>query len=75
MKAKHKWVTEAINAKENSLSVWPSQEELQSKTKLKKFFETIEKIGNDPRVIDIRRDEHREHKVVFIFTIDTDVEA
>ena len=71
---KHKWVTEAIKAKENSLSVWPSAEELASKTKMNKFFDTIETIGSDPRVIDVRRDEHREHKVVFIFTIDVDME-
>ncbi len=68
--AKHRWVTEAINAKEDSLSVWPSQDELASKVKLKKFFDTIEKIGGDPRVIDVKRNEHKEHKVVFVFKID-----
>lgn len=72
--AKHKWVTEAIKAKENSLSVWPSIEELASKAKMTKFFDTIEKIGSDPRVTDVRRDEHKEHKVVFVFTIDVDME-
>lgn len=71
---RHKWVTEAIKAKENSLSVWPSVEELASKTKMKRFFDAIEAIGSDPRVVDIRRDEHREHKVVFVFTIDVDME-
>jgi hypothetical protein len=67
---KHKWVTESINAKQESLSVWPTQEELANKVKLKKFFQTIEKIGSDPRVIDVERKEHLEHKVVFIFKID-----
>ena len=72
--AKHKWITEAIKAKEGSLSVWPSVEELASKAKMDKFFETIEKIGSDPRVTDVNRKEHREHKVVFVFTIDVDME-
>ncbi len=69
---KHKWVTEAINAKERSLSVWPTPEELANKTKLKKFFDTIEKVGSDPRVTDVERKEHVEHKIVFVFKIDID---
>lgn len=74
MMAKHKWISEAIKAKENTLSVWPSKEELESKTKMTKFFEAIEKIGSDSRVIDVNRTEHREHKVVFVFTIDVDAD-
>ena len=72
--AKHRWITEAIKAKEGSLSVWPSKEELASEVKLAKFFDTIEKIGKDPRVTDVNRVEHKEHKVVFVFTIDVDME-
>ena len=69
---KHKWVTEAIKAKDESLSVWPTQEEIGDPVKLKKFFQTIATIGSDPRVTDVERKEHREHKVVFIFKIDID---
>ena len=69
---KHKWVTEALEKDNNLLSVWPSKDDLSSDAKLTKFFDIVEKIGNDPRVVDCKRVEHKEHNVVFIFTIDKD---
>lgn len=67
---KHRWVTEAIAAKDRVLSVWPSPEEIASKDKLAKFFETIERISDDPRVVNIRKIDHNEKSVVFLFDID-----
>lgn len=72
---KHRWVTEAISAGDRILSVWPSKDDLSSKAKLDKFYETIEKIGNDPRVVDVRRVDHKEKSVVFFFDIDENFEA
>lgn len=71
---KHRWVTEAIQAGDVVLSVWPSKDDLSNKEKEKSFFSTIEKIGQDPRVINIRRATHPEHKVVFLFDIDPDLD-
>ena len=67
---KHRWITEAINAGDKVLSVWPSKEDLASKAKMNKFFETIEVIGNDPRVVNVRRLEHKELVIIFLFDID-----
>ncbi len=71
---KHKWVTEAISAGDKVLSVWPSPDEVASKAKLDKFYETIEKVGNDPRVVNVRRIDHKEKVVVFLFDIDENYE-
>ncbi len=67
---KHRWVTEAITAGDKVLSVWPSKEDLSSTIKLNKFFETVEVVGNDPRVVNVRRIDHPELVVVFLFDID-----
>ncbi len=67
---KHRWITEAINAGDKVLTVWPSKEDLASKPKMAKFFETVESVGNDPRVVNIRRVEHPDLVVVFLFDID-----
>lgn len=67
---KHRWVTEAINAGDRVLSVWPSKEELASKEKMKKFYDALEKINEDPRVLTVRRMDHPEYTVVFLFDID-----
>lgn len=66
---KHKWVTEALNAGEAKLSVWPSPGEFKQESKKKKFLEVIAKIGNDPRVTDFAKCDHEEHGVVYIFDI------
>lgn len=71
---KHRWVTEAISAKDRTLSVWPSQDDLASKTKLTKFYDMIQKIGDDPRVVNVRRINHKVHGVVFLFDIDENYE-
>jgi hypothetical protein len=70
---KHRWVTEAIEAGDRMLSVWPSKDDLSSDLKKRKFFEVIEKIGDDPRVINVRRIDHPDHIAVFLFDIDSNV--
>lgn len=72
---KHKWITEAINSGDKILSVWPSKDDLSSAEKTEKFFETIQKIGDDPRVVDVRRIDHHEYKTVFLFEINKDNET
>jgi hypothetical protein len=67
---KHKWITDAIEAGDRVLSVWPSKEDLTSEDKKRKFFETITKIGDDPRVMNVRRIYHPEHVAIFLFDID-----
>ena len=69
---KHKWVTEAINAGELELSVWPSPDEIKDKKKQDKFFEIIARVGTDPRVTKIEKKPHREHGVIFIFHLTKD---
>lgn len=71
---KHKWVTEAISTGDKVLSVWPSKDDVSSKAKLDKFYETIEKIGNDPRVVNVRRLDHKEKVVIYLFDIDENYE-
>ncbi len=72
---KHKWVTEAIAAGDRVMSVWPSPDEVTSKVKLDRFYETIEKIGNDPRVVNVRKIDHKEKVVIFLFDIDENYES
>lgn len=69
---KHRWVTEALSNKETILSVWPSKDELTSDKKKEKFLETIAKIGNDPRVVKVDKQDHDEHTVVFLFHLEDD---
>lgn len=71
---KHKWITETIKAGDVVLSVWPSKDDLSNKEKESKFFDTIQKIGDDPRVINVRKANHPDHKVVFLFDIDPDLD-
>lgn len=66
---KHKWVTEALNAGELELSVWPSPDEIQDKKKQDKFFEIIARVGMDPRVTKIEKRPSREHGIVYIFSL------
>ena len=67
---KHRWVTEAINAGETVVSVWPSPDDLKSEAKKKRFLETIAKVGNDPRVTSVEKKLHDVHSVVFLFHLD-----
>lgn len=69
---KHRWVTEALNAGEDKLSVWPSPDELKQESKKKKFLETIAKVGNDPRVHKVEKHMHDVHSVVFLFHLADD---
>ncbi len=64
---KHRWVTEALSAGDLTLSVWPSPDDIKNNVKQRRFLETIEKVGNDPRVKGIERCDHEIHSVVFIF--------
>ena len=67
---KHRWVTEALNEGERVLSVWPSPDELESESKQNRFLETIAKIGNDPRVVNIEKLPHNQYSVVYLFYLD-----
>lgn len=67
---KHRWITEAINAKDTVISVWPSKEDLASPAKMEKFYDIIQMVSDDPRVVNVRRINHKEHGVVFLFDID-----
>lgn len=67
---RHPWVTEALTNNEKTLSVWPSPEEITNPDKQAKFFESIGKIGNDPRVSDVERRPHPDFGVIYIFKID-----
>ena len=64
---KHRFITEAIESGESTTSVWPSPDELKNETKKKLFLQGLAKIGNDPRVIDIKRHLHDQYGVVFVF--------
>jgi len=64
---KHKWVTEAINEGQLTLSVWPSKYEVEVGPKQKKFLEVIAKVGNDPRVTNVEKKLSKEYSVVYIF--------
>ena len=66
---KHPWVSSAIAAKEARLSVWPSPDDLKTEAKKSRFLETIAKVGNDPRVVDVKRHPHEVHGVVFVFDL------
>ncbi len=69
---KHRWVTEAIDNKQMVLSVWPSPDEMNKGKKQERFFETIVKIGNDPRVTNVRKANHEEYMIVYLFDLDPD---
>jgi len=64
---KHRWVTEAINSGDTTLSVWPSPDDIKSANKKKRFLETIVKVGSDPRVVKVEKHLHDVHSVVFLF--------
>ena len=66
---KHPWVSSAIAAKETKLSVWPSTDDLKTEAKKTRFLETIAKVGNDPRVTDVKRHPHETHGIVFVFDL------
>lgn len=66
---KHKWVTEALAAGDNKLSVWPSPDDFKTDSKKKQFLETIAKIGNDPRVTNVNKFDDDEHVVVYVFDL------
>lgn len=67
---KHRWVTEAISQGELILSVWPSPDEITNKAKQKRFLETVAKVGNDPRVTNVRKVPHDDYTVVYLFDLD-----
>jgi hypothetical protein len=69
---KHKWVTEALNEGERTLSVWPSADEVQNDRKKQRFLETVAKVGNDPRVKKIDTIPHNQYALVYIFHIEND---
>ena len=66
---KHRWVTEALEAGQSKLSVWPSPDDLKSAKKTERFLETIKKVGNDPRVVDIEKFRHDQYSFVFVFKL------
>jgi hypothetical protein len=66
---RHRWVTEALDAGDSKLSVWPSEDDFKSKVKQQRFLDTITKVGNDPRVVTINRHDHEEHGVVYVFDL------
>ena len=66
---KHPWVSSAIAAGELKLSVWPSTDDLKTEVKKTRFLETIAKVGNDPRVVDVKRHPHDTHGIVFVFDL------
>lgn len=67
---RHRWITEALEAGENRLSVWPSPDDLKNEAKKQRFVETIAKIGNDPRVVNVERHPHDQYSVVYVFELD-----
>lgn len=67
---KHRWITQAIGQGVDTLSVWPSKDDLSSESKQEKFLEVITKIANDPRVTKIEKVTHEEHNWIFLFRID-----
>ena len=69
---KHRWVTEALDAGETVVSVWPSPDDLKSESKKKRFLETIAKVGNDPRVRSVEKKAHDVYSVVFLFHLNND---
>lgn len=66
---KHRWVTEALSAGDNKLSVWPSPEDLKTESKRRRFLETVAKVGNDPRVMNVNRHDDDEYGVVYVFDL------
>jgi len=66
---KHPWVSEAIKAGDAKLSVWPSPDDLKTDVKRQRFLETIAKVGNDPRVVSVKRHMHEMHSVVYVFDL------
>ena len=69
---KHRWVTQALNSGDTKLSVWPSPKDLVSESKKQRFLETIAKVGNDPRVVNVERHLHETHSVVYVFDLRDD---
>lgn len=69
---KHRWVTEALNSGDTKLSVWPSPKDLGSESKRQRFLETIAKVGNDPRVVNVERHLHDVYSVVYVFDLRND---
>ena len=66
---KHPWITKTIKAGEKILSVFASDEDLINEKKKKKFFDTLLKIGSDPRVTKLEKSEHATHGIVYMFYI------
>jgi len=64
---RHRWVTEAINAGDPTLSVWPSPDDLKNEKRRGRFLEIIAKVGSDPRVMRVEKFPHDIHSVVFLF--------
>lgn len=50
---KHKFVTECIKSGHSTMTVWPSEGEA-----LNIFEDKLEKVKNDPRVVDVEAVEH-----------------
>jgi len=66
---KHRFVTEAIAAGEDTVTVWPSPDDLKTPAKRESFLGTIAKVGNDPRVVKVEKHLHDVNGVVFLFHI------
>jgi len=64
---RHRWVTEALNTGDSTLSVWPSPDDIQNEKKRERFLETVAKVGSDPRVTWVEKFPHDVHTVVYLF--------
>ncbi len=69
---KHRWVTEAINSGDITLSVWPDEEDLKTDKTKESFLGVIAKVGNDPRVTKVEKHGHDIHQVVYLFYLSDD---
>jgi cytochrome P450 len=67
---KHRWVTEALSQGSETVSVWPSPDDLKTDKRRRRFMETIAKVGNDPRVKDVTKHRHDVYSFVFVFHLE-----
>lgn len=64
---KHRWISEALKNGDETVSVWPSPDDLKTPKRRERFLETIAKVGNDPRVVKVEKHPHDIYSVVFLF--------
>lgn len=69
---KHRWITEAINAGDLTLSVWPDEADLKTEKTKEGFLGVIAKVGSDPRVTKVEKHRHDKHHVIFVFSLSDD---